>query len=137
MLLVSVVKVALWTCLTAGTWLDLVCYCNNCSVVVAVVVAIVMVGKITVAPVALCVDRIKILITGGANVKLTTKLYKFRQGFHKNTTLWLFSALLFFLLFVLYVTNQKPAYTHTNVIYDEHSIHDNPDSDLSYGVSLN
>jgi len=95
-----------------------------------------MVGKITVAPVALCVDRIKVMISGGKNINITTKLYKFRQEFHKNTTLMLFSMLLAALLFVLYITNQKPAYTHTNVIYDEHSIHDKPDSEMSYGVVI-
>jgi len=95
-----------------------------------------MVGKITVPPVALCVERVRVLISGASDISITTRLHKFRREFYKNTTFLLFSALFALLLFVLYVTNQKPAYTHTNVIYDEHSIHDKPNSELSYGVVI-
>jgi len=93
-----------------------------------------MVGKITVAPVSVCCERVVVMISGRKFVG--NNLYKFKKDLSNNTTVVIFSLLFSALLFVLYITNQKPVYTHTDVIYDEHNIHDKPNSELSYGVVI-
>lgn len=93
-----------------------------------------MVGKITVAPVSLCCERVAVMVVGrnpDAN-----KFYKLKQKLSNNLTPIVFTILFLCIMFVLYITNQKPVYTHTEEIYDEHSIHDRPDSKLSYGVII-
>lgn len=93
-----------------------------------------MVGKITVAPVSLCCERVAVMVVGrnpDAN-----RFYKFKKKLSNNATVIVFSLLFAALMFVLYITSQNPVYTHTEEIYDEHSIHDKPGSKLSYGVII-
>ena len=94
----------------------------------------VMVGKITVAPVSVCCERVAVMVVGRNSD--ANKFYKLKKKLSNNITLIVFTLLFAALIFVLYITNQKPVYTHKEAIYDEHSIHDQVDSKFSYGVII-
>lgn len=65
------------------------------------------------------------------------KLNRLKRQFSNNFFILIFSALFLFLLFVLYITNQKPVYKHNEIpIYDEHLLHDERTSKFHYGVVI-
>ena len=93
-----------------------------------------MVGKITVTPMSVCCERVAIMVVGRNSDY--SKFYKIKQKLSNNITVIIFTLLFASLMFVLYITNQKPVYTHSEEIYDEHTMHEQSNSNLRYGVII-
>ena len=63
-----------------------------------------MVGKITVAPVSLCCERVAVMVVGRQTD--ITKFYKLKKKIASNLTVIIFTLLFAAVFFVLYITNQ-------------------------------
>jgi len=101
-----------------------------------------MVGKITVQPVNVCCQRVFTVVkskyrNNTPSMDKVNSFSKLQRIFSKNVFIILFTFLFLFLIFVLYITNQKPVYKHTDLkTYDEHLIHDEHYSKFHYGVVI-
>jgi len=96
-----------------------------------------MVGKITVPPVNVCCERMATIVGNGClAADKKNKIYKIKKNISKNLTIIIFAVLFICLLFVLYITNQKPSYKHSETVYDQHTIHDDDNSAFHYGVVI-
>ncbi|XP_057305791.1 ectonucleoside triphosphate diphosphohydrolase 7-like [Hydractinia symbiolongicarpus] len=98
-----------------------------------------MVGKITITPPNVCCQRFVTIMGGGRYLKndnTAKTINKFKRIFSKHVSLVIFIFLFIFLLFVLYITNQKPSYKHTEHIYDGHALHNAHNSKFHYGIVI-
>ncbi|XP_066918100.1 ectonucleoside triphosphate diphosphohydrolase 4-like [Clytia hemisphaerica] len=92
-----------------------------------------MVGKITITSVNVCCHRLNTIVNPSNN---TTRWKQIKLIIRNNPTYALYTGLLICMFFVLFITNQKPAYKHTISSYENKNIHDEQTSKFNYGVVI-
>ncbi|XP_047128102.1 ectonucleoside triphosphate diphosphohydrolase 7 [Hydra vulgaris] len=86
----------------------------------------------------ICCKKVQVAVhQNSCQIRGTFLRTNWKKTFHQNPFAFLYSLLVIFLLYVLYITNQKhDFYKHENHIYNEGNIHDSHNSKFHYAVVI-
>ena len=85
----------------------------------------------------ICCDRVLTVHQSSCRYQGTFLRNNWKKKCYQNPFVFLYSFLLLFLLFVLYITNQKhDPYKHESHLYNEGNMHDNHNSKFHYAVVI-